>query len=134
MSCIAVNLHEVKQDRVRIQLTEKLLGKNGPTQTGKFYDLDQQKLVTQYCLPTVGIYEVEVVMVGTNITPVCFTNLEHLCQSSLPAKVLLSSPTEYWSKARIFFHSGSFIPTPTLSGFQPNSVLDCCYISYRRVA
>lgn len=132
MSCIAVNLHEVKKDEIRFQLAEKLYGKNGAKQEGKWYDLISKKITTEFSLPSPGIYAVNIITTGKEISSVDFV------PSNIPlieGKDILISNTRdvYWFKTeRFVFHAETRTIQP-LAGLLPETVIDTYYVSMVRI-
>lgn len=64
MSCIAVNLHDVKKEIYRIDLKTPIHGKDGAKQMGQYIDSDTGLPVTEIVLKRRGLYKMERLWVG----------------------------------------------------------------------
>lgn len=134
MSYIAVNLHEVKQDRVRIKLAEPLYGKDGETQAGSFWDVDLKKLVKDYTIPATGIYQVDWVMIGKNIEKAEFVESDQPLISLDRTLMFKDAGVRFWYRSTSYLPEARTKAIQKLTGLAPDTVIEHCYFSYQRIA
>lgn len=136
MSCIAVHMHCIKDDVVvRLQLMEKLDGKNGKTQVGKWMDLDTKKLVTEYTVPGPGIFHEHVIMKGHKIKPIGFGSASGM-PGAIFTPIISCACTDMssWQHMQYAAVTCYTLAIPSLVNFGPDSILEHCYFSIKRIS
>lgn len=96
MSCIAVNIHEIKQETVKIELVHPVYGKNGKQQMGVFRDASTGKEITSYTLPKPGFYACKTLYVGHDVNGVVFARPNELIL--LKQNIFLDNATCYYAE------------------------------------
>lgn len=136
MSCIAVNIHEVKEKLIRLELVEPLHGKDGPVQQGKYRNVDTQEPMTDYHITERGFYEWVTFYKGRDILEVEKTANENSFRPSwtlIKDEVEESNDNLYYSKTLVFYHDIGRVNLVPFEGFTPTSRLDYWYLSIRRL-
>lgn len=134
MSCIAVNIHEVKEKLIRLELVEEIDGKNGAKQQGKYRDMDTGELVTGYKLSEPGFYEYKTVWKGVNIQDVRKTG-----GKSTGTRILLSQEV-IQDTNKLFYAQDVHLVVGTYTGsirpfdnLQPTTRMEYWHLSIRRL-
>lgn len=133
MSCIAVNIHEVKDKTLRFKLAEPVDGKNGPIQVGKYVNVDTGEAVTSYKLTEVGFYEVKHVYQGANLASTRKTFTGSTGCIKLKSETIQPNDTLLYADMLILVTEAIEIRIQPFEGLRPTSRIDYWYLSIRRV-
>lgn len=132
MSCIAVNIHEVKRETVKFELVAPLSGKDGKEQKGKFRDVFTGQEITSYTLPKAGFYECKSFYIGTNVNDIGFAGAWSAVL--LKHNVFVNTSKCYYSEYLEYATADNLVrPLRALINFQPSTVLQYYCACYRYV-
>lgn len=122
MSCIAVNLHEVKKE---VKLVGPLRGENGSKQDAKFINADTGQPLTELRLRS-GLWKTTILKIGTDIDGLTINNgfVPQKDWIFIGGNVVTESTSTYFSEATEYCVKDGLLYQPSyFYGLKPTTVV-----------